>query len=438
MATWIRQGTGTAPSATDADLVGEYSLDNSTAPADFDPAAVNSVRIQSTITGSGFSDDSWSDNAGSALVTAANVELAQVAGTGSTGLQNTSVNDDHTDSTGIPTGQTTAAWEGARLRGDGTVIPNEWCTWVKNKGPDGSTLAVSAVTVTIDYTPVATSTFDQVGFRFRNDDGSETAATWMAAENTDASVPLDTIFRLRFVLDETAGAADTEGFELEYRRNGGAWTTASSGGTLLQTTSSTFVTNQEATTRQLTSGTGSFSAGQIAEDPNAAGISIGAGNVTEIEWVIRANSAGGATAGDTIDFRVYKFNDATFNYVVLDAYTVADATATLTAGAVELEGASDGVATVTSALSNIGIDQLAGTPAGTSTVTAALTNFGISELAATTAGTSTVTATLTIIGINELDATLAGTGTVTAALSAFEVQTAFIGFAVTGPPYDIP
>ena len=162
MATWVRNGTGTAPTATDADLVGSYALDNATAPADFDPAGVTSVQLQWTITGSGFGDDSWNDDKGAALVTSGGVELAQFPGGGPTGLKNTSEANDVTDSTGIPTGQTTAAWESAFVRGDGTVIPDEWVTWVKTKGPDGSTLAVSSLTVTITYDP-ATSSEDYSG-----------------------------------------------------------------------------------------------------------------------------------------------------------------------------------------------------------------------------------------------------------------------------------
>lgn len=152
MATWVRSGTGTAPSDTDSNLVGNYALDNATAPVDFDPAGVNSVRIQWSIAGSGFSDDSWNDNAGCALETGT-TEISQHAGGGTTGNQNTTIAHDVTDSTGIPTGLSTAQWEAALVRGDGTLIPDEWCEWVKNKGPDGSTLTVSAVTVTIDYTP---------------------------------------------------------------------------------------------------------------------------------------------------------------------------------------------------------------------------------------------------------------------------------------------
>ena len=49
MATWVRSLTGTAPSVTDGDLTGTASLDNGTAPGDFDPTAVDSVRIQWTV-----------------------------------------------------------------------------------------------------------------------------------------------------------------------------------------------------------------------------------------------------------------------------------------------------------------------------------------------------------------------------------------------------
>ena len=44
--------------------------------------------------------------------------------------------------------------------------------------------------------PVGNS-YRQSYFRFRNDDGSETNATWIAAENTDANIALDTNFRVR-------------------------------------------------------------------------------------------------------------------------------------------------------------------------------------------------------------------------------------------------
>ena len=57
MATWTRSGTGTAPSGAGATpMTGDYALDTATAPTDFDPAAVTSVRIQWTVTGTGFDE----------------------------------------------------------------------------------------------------------------------------------------------------------------------------------------------------------------------------------------------------------------------------------------------------------------------------------------------------------------------------------------------
>ena len=49
MPTWVRNDTGTLPSATDVNLTGTVELGNATVPGDFDADAVNSVRIQVTI-----------------------------------------------------------------------------------------------------------------------------------------------------------------------------------------------------------------------------------------------------------------------------------------------------------------------------------------------------------------------------------------------------
>lgn len=47
--------------------------------------------------------------------------------------------------------------------------------------------------------------FSQTHFRFRKDDGSETTATWRAAEDTNVSIALDEPFRLRIQIKETNG-----------------------------------------------------------------------------------------------------------------------------------------------------------------------------------------------------------------------------------------
>ncbi len=153
MATWVRLGTGTAPTSTSSDLVGDYALDNGTVPGDFDETAVNSVRIQWSIVGTSFNDDDlWDDD--SVVLETGVVEISTHAGGGSTGNQNTTVNNDATDSS-ISAGLSVAQWEAALVRGDGADAPDEWADYDQVKGPDGGNLAAASVTVTIDYTPAA-------------------------------------------------------------------------------------------------------------------------------------------------------------------------------------------------------------------------------------------------------------------------------------------
>jgi hypothetical protein len=71
----------------------------------------------------------------------------------------------------------------------------------------GSTQACDAqnenytTVVAISIPAGASVTYTMESWRFRNDDGSETAATWKAAENTDATFDDGANFRIRFVID---------------------------------------------------------------------------------------------------------------------------------------------------------------------------------------------------------------------------------------------
>lgn len=67
-------------------------------------------------------------------------------------------------------------------------------------------------------------TLEQEGFRFRNDDGSESAATWRQAQDTDDSVAVETAVRLRMIVNAT-GDPPTKQYQLQYRPTGGHWTT---------------------------------------------------------------------------------------------------------------------------------------------------------------------------------------------------------------------
>ncbi|MBZ5513087.1 MAG: hypothetical protein LAN70_18215 [Acidobacteriia bacterium] len=63
---------------------------------------------------------------------------------------------------------------------------------------------------------------EQTHFRFRNDDGSESAATWLADEDTNLTQPLSTNTRLRMQAD-TVGASGSQQYRLEYEKSGGSW-----------------------------------------------------------------------------------------------------------------------------------------------------------------------------------------------------------------------
>lgn len=70
---------------------------------------------------------------------------------------------------------------------------------------------------------VAAATLDQERFRWRNDDGSETTATWAAAEGADITVAALTPKRLRVQIAATGDPA-AKSFKLQYRKVGdGTW-----------------------------------------------------------------------------------------------------------------------------------------------------------------------------------------------------------------------
>lgn len=66
------------------------------------------------------------------------------------------------------------------------------------------------------------TSLEQEGFRGRNDDGSESGASWIAAQDSNFSMPKNTNFRVRFLIN-TSGGASAKQYQLEYRASGGAW-----------------------------------------------------------------------------------------------------------------------------------------------------------------------------------------------------------------------
>ena len=161
------------------------------------------------------------------------------------------------------------------------------------------------------------ATFKGSHWRIRDDDGSETAATWLADEDTQATITaLATNFRVRFSVAETAGAAGTFDELMQFRvtpdgGSPGSWTDLGIGtgvrGPYLAV--STHFARNDATTAQLTVpdgayliadfDTGGMNESQIAY--NQLAISVGVSQYTEVELVLALGST--TVSGDVIEFR---------------------------------------------------------------------------------------------------------------------------------------
>jgi hypothetical protein len=71
----------------------------------------------------------------------------------------------------------------------------------------------------VDYTAGGALTREQEGYRWRNDDGSETTATWVANQDTDITFASNTVVRLR-ILTNVTGDAPSEAVRLQARKVG--------------------------------------------------------------------------------------------------------------------------------------------------------------------------------------------------------------------------
>lgn len=158
------------------------------------------------------------------------------------------------------------------------------------------------------YAIVPTPYITQTQYRWRNNDGSETSATWKAAANTAITVSdTTTVLRLRIELNNNSGAGNYDVNEsLEYSSNGGSsWTTMTNApSNAFKYVSSSLVTNGGATTNQMGSATsGTFVAGRIVSAvPSGTPMSLGA-NKTEYEWVIKPS-------GNILPLSTYTFRSA--------------------------------------------------------------------------------------------------------------------------------
>ena len=130
--------------------------------------------------------------------------------------------------------------------------------------------------------------FSQNVYRWRNDNGSETTATWKASENLATTLDFLQNIRLRFNILNSAVTGNFNTNPLQYSKNGGAWfniTTATTNDFYLVNTAN--VANNTPTTHQMFFGYSSgFQAGAFKSDDSNNLISIASNTSTEIEYNI--------------------------------------------------------------------------------------------------------------------------------------------------------
>ena len=136
----------------------------------------------------------------------------------------------------------------------------------------------------------------------------------------------DSNVQLRMRLQETAGSigSATDDYQLQVSKNGGAYASVDTAEVLGFNSAS--LTDGNATTNRLGSGSGSFVAGKISEDGLVDNLQITASNYTELLYSLTIESTAVAD-NDTLDFRVLRNGTTTgLTYTLTPRITIEEST----------------------------------------------------------------------------------------------------------------
>jgi len=161
----------------------------------------------------------------------------------------------------------------------------------------------------------------------RNDNGTETTATFKGAQGSNWTQDVDTKFRIRFRIQETAGgAAANRIFQLQRNLAGGGWVDVTGSSLVVQSVDSTTVADAATTTTQMTGGTGAYIGATAFDDVNGAAggnsLDMAASGHTEVEFCVQILSAD-VTNGQEIQFQVTANNLA--SWPAIPTVTVSEA-----------------------------------------------------------------------------------------------------------------
>lgn len=175
---------------------------------------------------------------------------------------------------------------------------------------------------------------DQWAYRWRNDDGTESSATWREAQSDQGLAPLDTTLRLRFGVRGTQGPDESLVPRVYVRQNSGSFAEIGQQGSAnaVRLVNSSNVANNDTTTEQF-AGADTFTAGRIIESrpPDIlTATNIGNNDESEFEVVLEFSSANGAAKGDRFEFQIRRGDGTAFvSYSAIAAIRIQEAFAVI-------------------------------------------------------------------------------------------------------------
>lgn len=170
------------------------------------------------------------------------------------------------------------------------------------------------------------SLFTEAAYRFRNDDGSETTATWKGLQNVSVNIAVNANFRIRFKAQETAGSSGlNKVWQLQYNKNSAGWVNVTGSSIIARSFASPNVTDAANLTVQLSGGTGTFQGATGFDEANgqAGGNSmdVAASGNAEAEFCLQLRSVDLANA-DQVGLRISDAGAALNAYAVNAVATV--------------------------------------------------------------------------------------------------------------------
>jgi hypothetical protein len=145
--------------------------------------------------------------------------------------------------------------------------------------------------------------YDQDSFRYRNNDGSESGATWKYTVNNNGDLDVNTSYRMRLLVQEfNGGAGNDVDLEFGYNLNSAGWNVISTTSSVVKAVASSHFTNGDDCTQQLGSGTFITDNDGMTEDGISGGTMLDFAGRDESETELCFQIVSGDVAdGDTIE-----------------------------------------------------------------------------------------------------------------------------------------